>query len=845
MYGPGTSDAIHGKNNAESIGYRPDLQLPVAAARQSPLTSFPPLTGLRQGTRKGTSTTETYTTGLLLPDLQEVARRVHASPSAVLQAAWSKLLEVYTGSKDDINFLCILPRHCDAGNIRPPSSLTYCSFNAQNQQRTAISGIVSHFDACSSDKNPKRMGAPDAGDQHDATLLDLENLPAYSGGYQSSEKGCIHGPRYAAAVRIIVSSTSAGPLCLTASVHDSLIDGDAAQLMLAQYGHIIVFIISNLDKSMNEFCMHLPLGLLSISNPEPSVSAPFSSLQSQFEYFAEQKSQHIALEFTTQTQLRSLQSRTVWTYAELNYRAETLAADLQSRFGSLIDHVVPVCIDRCPELYVAILGVVKAGAAWCPIDPSFPSRRRHDLIARADATAVIVNAHSPQDGIPESVVTVDVTPSDPNSLKPFKKVPLAPDNLAYLIWTSGTTGAPKGVPICHRAAVASMKSLQARIPTNVKHGKVRCLQFSQFTFDVFIQDLFYTWGIGGTLISADRATMLGSFSELATKTEATHAHLTPAFAASISRKSCPTLEVVTMIGEKLTQNVADDWSDGCCLYNTYGPAETTVVSTVRLVPPKDTVLSGNVGVPLPSVSAFVMQNGELVMKNGIGELALGGPQLSQGYWNDLTRTRERFVWNERLQTALYMTGDIVRQLNNGSFEFVGRTDDLIKIQGIRIELSEIAFVLRSSHPQVQHVEVLFIQRPDRPSKVIVAFLAAPALSVENSSIIYSDRAIEVSRTALEVARTELPEYMIPKVFLVVGAIPQTSSAKVDRAAMKRLYANASLELWERKSNPVGDDDRVAASLDSRKSIIVESIAHLTGTSKSAMGRCFRSKICLS
>ncbi|KAL8742534.1 MAG: hypothetical protein Q9184_008241, partial [Pyrenodesmia sp. 2 TL-2023] len=311
----------------------------------------------------------------------------------------------------------------------------------------------------------------------------------------------------------------------------------------------------------------------------------------------------------------------------------------------------------------------------------------------------------------------------------------------------------------------------------------------------------------------------------------THAHLTPAFAASVSRESCPTLEVVTMIGEKLTPNVADDWSKDCRLYNTYGPAEATVVATLRLVPPEDMVQSANVGIPLPSVSAFVIRNGEVIMRNGIGELALAGPQLSNGYWKDPTKTKDRFIWNERLQTTLYMTGDIVRQLYDGTFEFVGRTDDLIKIQGIRVELSEIAFALRSCHPQVQQVEVCFLGRPDRPLKVVVCFLAAPTSTACNAETIEDERSVEVARKALSVAKAQLPDYMNPKVFIVVGAIPRTSSAKVDRFVLQRLYTDIDIRAWEQKIGSMSSDGVAAADLSPCEITVLETICSLTGTSR--------------
>lgn len=517
-------------------------------------------------------------------------------------------------------------------------------------------------------------------------------------------------------------------------------------------------------------------------------------LHAQFENFARDSPHRIALDFRKDIHSEEPSDNSIWTYEQLNQRADIFATHLIHRFGQLADKVVPICMEKLPELYVAVLGILKAGAAWCPIDPAFPVRRRHELIARTGAQMLVVaerSLASRTGSLPHGIVTVNITCLEGTVADRTESPSAGMGSLAYLIWTSGTSGDPKGVPVHHEAAVTSMRAIQRSIPAHVSGGIVRCLQFSQFTFDVFIQDLFYTRGIRGTIISSTRETMLGSFAELATKTNATHAHLTPAFAASVPRKRCPTLQVITMIGERLLQAVADDWSQDIRAFNTYGPAETTVVATLRQFGAAgDGVQSDNIGFPLPSVSAFVMSNNQVLMRQGIGELALGGLQLSKGYWHDSLRSSERFVWNEQYSRHLYMTADLVRQLYDGSFEFVGRTDDLFKIQGIRVELSEIGFCLRSCHPLIEQVEIQYLSRKDRPSKVIVAFLAAPTLgNIKGpSQFIASEKAIPIAKGALVAAQKNLPAYMVPRLFLVLDSIPRTSSAKIDKAVLNSIYS---------------------------------------------------------
>ena len=801
------------------------------------LTPFPSLTGLRSSTLSRIPVSKTRLSEITLLDLQEAAMHHNASPTAILQGAWATILAVYIGTSDEVRFLTMSPTNRNT-NAFSTAALRLCKYDQKSLGESSIACDLvkvheSVLDSTDQEEQIQSEGERMKVSSGVGTLLDLGRLfPDIEARTVVEERGepdllC----NFDLQVGVTPSSNRALSLTVTASTKH--LNSDAAQLMLTQFDHVLHTMVAYAKTPIREVCQQIPSSLLSISNPDPITLTAFISLQSQFERYARSDPHLVALELWGRIDSQPLKITRKWTYGELDVQAEIFASHLQNRLPCLEDSVVPICMDRCPATYIAILGILKAGAAWCPIDPSFPPLRRHNLIARANAKLLVVNSQSPRDGIPDDVTAINTDEIEWNIRQKRRAASIHQDSLAYLIWTSGTTGAPKGVPIHHQAAVASMRSLQKCIPVDVKNGNVRCLQFSHFTFDVFVQDLFYTWGVGGTLISADRATMLGSFAELATKAKATHAHLTPAFAASLPRKQCPTLEVVTMIGEKLTQCVADDWSENCRLYNTYGPAETAVVSTLRRVAQQGVVQSANVGHPLPSVSAFVLQDGENVMRHGIGELALGGPQLSKGYWQDPMRSSERFAWNERLQNRLYMSGDIVRQLCDGSFEFIGRTDDLVKIQGIRVELSEVAFAIRSCHTKVQHIEVLFLERPDRPSRVIVAFLAVPQFGASVMEAITDQRGVEVAQSAIKEAKTHLPDYMIPKVFVVVGAIPRTSSAKIDQAALKQLYAGVDLEAWEKKIS-TGQGD--GASVGSYDIAVIDIIADLTGTLQIAMSR---------
>ncbi|KAL9613825.1 MAG: hypothetical protein Q9167_001672 [Letrouitia subvulpina] len=812
----------------------------------SSLTPFPRLTGLRSSPRSTKIQSVSVETNISTDKLRLVTGSFNAPAVSAVQVAWAIILSAYADAQDHVVFGTILPipaAHASDG-AKPAicSVLTRINLQSRAPERFRVCDLLSDLATSNDTVVPLRHQPTDA------TVLVLDygfSLDNDGEVESSSRQTCTAFMEDSYAIKVNISARAAKLLTLKVSYNDSFLNENGARLMLTQLDDILSSILTSPKHLVHEAYFAVHPSLTSTFNIDRELLMKNGSnpklLHSQFESFAESQPHHLALVFRRSIQSEEHKKDIEWTYSTLNQKSEELAFYLQNKFGPLTDQVVPICMEKRPELYIAVLGILKAGGAWCPIDPSFPPRRRRDLIDRTAAKALIVagleiNTHN--EAIPKGVTAIDITTLEGTGAVQTSRAHADSTSLAYLIWTSGTTGEPKGVPIHHEAAVASMTAIQNTISTDCRDGAVRCLQFSQFTFDVFVQDLFYTWGVGGTVISSDRVTMLGSFTELATQTRATHAHLTPAFAASVSRKSCPTLQVVTMIGEKLTQSVADDWSQDIWAYNTYGPAETTVVSTCRRFGAAgDLVNSHNIGFPLSSVSTLVLRDGRPVMKQGIGELALGGVQLSKGYWKDPSKTSQRFVWNDHLLEYVYMTGDMVRQLYDGSLEFIGRTDDLIKIQGIRIELSEVGYALRKCHPLVEQVEVQYLSRQDRPAKVLVAFFAASNLEPNHKAVggIYIGReAVDICNHALLEAQGSLPDYMIPKVFLVLDSIPRTSSAKTNINALTRVYESIKLGKWE-ELLALGNANLLASETWGDEELeIVRLISDIAGTSTGAM-----------
>lgn len=807
--------------------------------------AFPCLTGLQSRTRTGEPRSTTIDSRVAHAHLLNTTASIDALPISALQAGWAVILSNYVGVREHVTFATahtVTPStRCESESVSNDGYRVVQTQAFLNGPKSSIPVTNGEFLKWLTELHNSAVG------QKEETLYpssgQSQTLVAFYGTERSEEgKSSNNQPPVGKDIALSIAAWpyTTGFLKLQATYTDTVLDEPSALVVLAQLDDILGFILADLTKPVRASVAAIRLSLLSVTDSDVDTSKQLLTdtpyLHTQFEVTAQNSPNHVALEFRHDI---CTKRSTTWTYGELNHRANIFAKFLVHTFGHLSDKVIPICMDRCPELYVAVLGILKSGGAWCPIDCSFPARRRHALIARTGSNMLVVadlNLAGETEGIPAGVAVVDITMVHDVGLSQIELSDVGIGSLAYLIWTSGTTGDPKGVPIHHEAAITSMKALQKSIPTEVTGDNVRCLQFSHFTFDVFVQDLFYTWGVRGTIISSTREFMLGSFAELSNSTNATHAHLTPAFAASVPREQCKTLEVVTMIGENLPQAVADDWST-LRAYNTYGPAETAVVSTFRRFGALgDELQSENIGHPLPSVSAFVMRDGLPLLTHGVGELALGGPQLSTGYWNDPDKTAERFVWNGHLSRRLYLTGDMVRQLHDGSLEFIGREDDLIKIQGVRVELSEVSFALRSCHASVEQVETLYLDRIDRPSKVIVAFLAAPKLVNHHQILIPFAKAAPIAKIALLQAQKNLPMYMIPRVILVVNKMPQTSSNKIDKAALKAIYGSSDLGSWEKALTRDDGDISGAENWSQDEGNIVSVVAELSGTAQNSMSR---------
>ncbi|KDN40599.1 acetyl-CoA synthetase-like protein [Tilletiaria anomala UBC 951] len=525
-----------------------------------------------------------------------------------------------------------------------------------------------------------------------------------------------------------------------------------------------------------------------------------------------------------------------WTYAEVRQRSDILAAKLQSvgigQGRESLAHpdeavdIVVLCLPKSAWTYLSMLAVIKAGAAWCPIDVQWPAERRQALISKARAKCVVtvgsqlaeqvhgdVRASETSipvvgldslDWSPEAAAAASRSLKGTDELRAHNGTPSS--GLAYAIWTSGTTGLPKAVGIRHFSAVQAIRSLCRVIPHS-HVDTVRYLQFSEYSFDLSIMDTFYTWALGGTICSSDRASHLTDLAVVANKLRVTHSLLTPAVMAMMKREDIPCISVLISGGEKLSQVVADEWSrEDCCLLNLYGPAEATLIAMHRRVPVNDTFKSPNIGVALPTASCIILDaRGELVPKGCVGELCLGGSQLAQSYLFEPEKTENKFVNHPRFG-RIYHTGDLARQLADQSIEYLGRSDDQVKIHGIRIELLEINATLKAASRSVRDSETMALPshgRDEDGGQQIVNFSVVEGDHLQASPETPTQELLRTDAHAANIARelrafaiAKLPSYMVPSLFVILRRFPRNSSAKIDRVAIKHALSQLDIQQWE-------------------------------------------------
>ncbi|MFJ6611195.1 amino acid adenylation domain-containing protein [Streptomyces sp. NPDC091289] len=467
----------------------------------------------------------------------------------------------------------------------------------------------------------------------------------------------------------------------------------------------------------------------------------------------------------------------VLTYAELNTRANQVAHWLIGQ-GVGSEQLVALAVPRSVEMVAALLGVLKAGAAFLPVDPGYPVDRIAFMLRDAAPVRVLtsreVAGRLPQGG-PETLVLDDpavlagLDGTDPTDA--VRTARLRPDHLAYTVYTSGSTGTPKGVAVTHRGIRALAATLAEKY--RVRPGD-RVLQLASISFDMAVEDFLRAFCFGATLVVPAPGPLVGdALGDYLEQRRISCADMPPSVLATLPARSFPDLRLLSVGGEACPPALTTRWAAGRRMLNLYGPTESTISATAS------EPLSGTgpsaatpIGAPVRGTRVYVLDERLRLTPRGVpGELYIAGDGLARGYLRRPGLTAERFVADPFGPAGgrMYRTGDLVRW-RDGQLEFVARVDDQVKIRGFRIELGEIEAVL-GRHPAVSQVAV--VVREDLPGdKSLVGYVVAEPGS----------GAVGADTLRVHVGAS-LPEFMVPSAFVVLDRLPLTANGKLDRRAL--------------------------------------------------------------
>ncbi|MDP2626382.1 MAG: amino acid adenylation domain-containing protein, partial [Candidatus Rokubacteria bacterium] len=476
------------------------------------------------------------------------------------------------------------------------------------------------------------------------------------------------------------------------------------------------------------------------------------------------------------------------TYRELDRRANQLARHLRT-LGVGPDTFVALCLRRSLDLVIGLLGILKAGAAYLPLDPSHPAERLRFMLADARPLLVLTQecllSRVPSDTVPVLCLDRDRArfdgedPANPS-------VACRPDELAYVVYTSGSTGRPKGTLIAHRGVVnclAFVTETCGLVPED------SALWLTTISFDASVRCLFGPLATGGrvVLVSDEEASdPLAVLSRIHKQQVTTILAIVPTMlralttAAEEAARPAGSLRFVLLSGEALAAADCRRAQAALCpaaqIVNLYGPTECTMVSTYHFLTHQDLARDVvPIGRPIANARIYILDRALNPVPVGVpGEIHLGGVGLACGYVNRPELTADRFIsdpFGSGPRARLYKTGDLARYLADGTIEFLGRLDYQVKVGGIRVELGEIEAVL-GQHPAVR--EAVVVLREDEPGNARLA-----------AYVTLRTRGASLSSDLRHFLRETLPEHMVPAGFVVLDALPLTPNGKVDRRALPR------------------------------------------------------------
>ncbi|KAF9649477.1 hypothetical protein BDM02DRAFT_3230298 [Thelephora ganbajun] len=488
------------------------------------------------------------------------------------------------------------------------------------------------------------------------------------------------------------------------------------------------------------------------------------------------------------------------TYAELNNMANKLAHWLRSN-GLQLEDRVALCRSRDLQFYVAQAAIFKSGGCYVSIDPELPEERKRHIAEDSDAKFVLTNDawfkgfQGPVYSLDSATTLKQIASQDSSEISLAKL-----DSLAYLLYTSGTTGKPKGCLLNHRGIYWAIKAM-CEYPWDVTNPDTdKRLAMASVAFDVHISEICQVWCLGIRLVSAPRFELLADLQNNILRLGITHLGMVPSMIeATLSTPEDLPLKYMASGGEKISDAVLETWADNVkiILANFYGPTEVTIGCVSRKVSAKDR--KENIGRPFPACSAYIVNSKMDILPLGVaGELVIGGPLVARGYHHLPELTAKSFVEWPTKGCRAYRTGDLVRMTADGTLLIHGRIDSQIKLRGVRIESEGVSEVVRKSIKGKASAQTLTTSHPELGNEILVSFFANddPSVTVDQKRTSTPKILLDRSEDLVPIrgaVQAELAVYMRPSHIIPLDFLPLTLNGKIDGKKVLGVFQQTPLK----------------------------------------------------
>lgn len=782
-------------------------------APEAVINKFPVMTPLREQYRS--ILVRQRSCALSFNALTDAARDGGFTIQAVAQAAWLRILSSYigepavifgtvlSGRNTDATHKAVFPciatlpvitQHSSSNRILLQTMMEY-NIGLQRHQRTPLTEIQKH------------LGHPNA--RLFDTLLVYQK---FDGLGRESKLWSVIDERanvdYPVSIEI---GPDQGSLQLRVTFFNDVLPAEQSEILLQQFDVVLCDLAQHPDGHEEYLLANHPNLFAIIPAEQPELVSNVALLHGFVESNAAKHAKETALEFVLSfDDSRPVSQR--WTYKELDENGNRVANMLSMHVKT--GDIVAICFDKSPEAHFAMLGILKSGCAMLALDPGAPSPRKEFIMKDSGASVLLTDKRTGASldfEVEAPVITIDQSSlTAVDASRPKLTRPLVPGDRSYCLYTSGTTGTPKGCEITHENAVQAMLAFQKLFEGHWDE-KSKWLQFASYHFDVSVLEQYWTWSVGITLVAAPRDLILEDLAGMISRLEITHIDLTPSLARLLHPKEVPSLcrGVFITGGEQLKQEILDVWGPKRVIHNFYGPTEATIgVTTYPCVPVNGR--SSNIGRQFANVGSYVLRpNTEIpVLRGGVGELCVSGKLVGRGYLNREELTAERFPFLTVFKERVYRTGDLVRVLHDGCFDFLGRADDQVKLRGQRLEIGEINHCIRSAFSDITDAVTLVIRNEKQQKDLLVSFVVAArehAQKAKDLQIVAGGDAEKLSRSVKRACRDKLPGYMVPTYVLILPSIPLSPNNKAEVKKLRTLFNSLSHEQLVGPS-PAGDGD---------------------------------------